>query len=101
MSTLKVGYARTNITPPMGISISGYYIPRNADGVLDDLEAVATAIELDGKAVLLISLDHLHMKQGLNAELRAKISAATGVPADAIFVHCTHTYRPSPFRFLG
>ena len=92
MSILKAGYARTIITPPMGISISGYYIPRNADGVLDDLEATALAVELDGKAVLLISLDHLHMKQGLNAELRANISAATGVPADAIFVHCTHTH---------
>ena len=41
MSILKAGYAKTNITPPMGISISGYYIPRNADGILDELEATA------------------------------------------------------------
>ena len=92
MSTLKVGYARTNITPPMGISISGYYIPRNAEGVLDDLEAVATAIELDGKAVILLSLDHLHIKQGLATEIRGMVAKATGVEADAVFIHCTHTH---------
>jgi len=92
MSILKAGYARTNITPPMGISVGGYYIPRNADGVLDELEAVALAVELDGKAVIMVALDHLHVKQKLCAEFREKISEATGVSADAIFIHCTHTH---------
>ena len=92
MSTLKAGYGRTNITPPMGISISGYYIPRNADGILDDLEATALAVELNSKAVILISLDHLHIKQGLATEIRGKVAEATGVEADAVFIHCTHTH---------
>ena len=92
MSTLRAGFGRTNITPPMGISISGYYIPRNADGVLDDLEATALAVELDGKAVILISLDHLHIKQGLATELRGMVAKATGVEANAVFIHCTHTH---------
>ena len=92
MSTFRAGFGRTNITPPMGISISGYYIPRNADGILDDLEATALAVELDGKAVILISLDHLHIKQGLATELRGMIAKATGVEADAVFIHCTHTH---------
>ena len=92
MKLLKAGFGRTNITPPMGINIGGYFIPRIAEDVLDELNATALAIELDEKKVILISLDHLHVKQGLCSEFRAAVSEATGVPADAIFIHCTHTH---------
>ena len=37
MNSLKVGFSRVTITPMMGIGISGYYMTRIADGVLDDL----------------------------------------------------------------
>ena len=30
-NNLKVGYARVNITPPMGVNIAGYYKVRIAD----------------------------------------------------------------------
>ena len=36
MNTLRAGFARVNITPPMGIFVEGYYKERYADGVLDD-----------------------------------------------------------------
>ena len=58
MKELKAGFGRINITPPMGIDIVGYYVKRNADGVLDELEANAVAVALDDKKVLLISVDH-------------------------------------------
>ena len=38
MNNLKAGFARVNITPSMGIPISGYFKERFAEGVLDDLE---------------------------------------------------------------
>ena len=34
---LKVGFARVCITPPLGTNIPGYFHPRKAKGVLDDL----------------------------------------------------------------
>lgn len=92
MSILKVGYGQTNITPPMGIEIDGYFIPRIADGVLDELEATAVAIDLDGKRVILITLDILDTNQEYCNELRAAIEKATGVAADAVFIHSTHTH---------
>ena len=37
-ATLQAGFARTNINPPMGIAIGGYFVPRKAERILDDLE---------------------------------------------------------------
>lgn len=49
MNTLKVGYAEANINPPLGIGIWGYYVPRFAKGVLDDVEVRAIALSMEEK----------------------------------------------------
>ena len=91
-NNIKVGYARVNITPPMGIHIAGYYKERIADGVLDELEACAVAVG-DGKTTaLLITIDHCGLNKVYLNEWRDNISAATGVPAEAIYIHTTHTH---------
>ena len=48
---LKVCFARVNVTPIMGINISGYYKVRLADGVLDDVEINAIAIQKSNDTV--------------------------------------------------
>ena len=89
---LKVGYARVDITPPMGVNISGYYKVRIADGVLDELEACAVAVS-DGKnTAILMTIDHCGLNKVFLNEWRANIAAATGVSAEAIFIHTTHTH---------
>ena len=91
-NNLKVGYARVNIAPPMGIEIDGYFIERIADGVLDELEACAVAVS-DGKnTAILISLDHCGLNKVFLDEWRSNISAATGVESKAIYIHATHTH---------
>ena len=91
-NNLKVGYARVNITPPMGVNIAGYFVERIADGVLDELEACAVAVS-DGKnTALLMTIDHCGIVKDFLNEWRANIAAATGVPAEAIFIHSTHTH---------
>ncbi len=88
----KVGYAKANVNPPMGIFVSGYFIDRYADGVLDDLEAVALACELGKTRVLLIAVDNCHLPNDIIAEAREKISKKTGVACEAILIHSTHTH---------
>ena len=34
---LKVGFSRLDVTPPLGTDISGYFVRRIADGMLDPL----------------------------------------------------------------
>ena len=91
-NNLRVGYARVNITPPMGVNIAGYFVERIADGVLDELEACAVAVG-DGKTTaLLITIDHCGLNKIFLNEWRANIAEATGVPAEAIYIHATHTH---------
>jgi len=91
-NNLKIGYARVNITPPMGVNIAGYFVERIADGVLDELEACAVAVG-DGKnTALLITIDHCGVLKVYLDEWRARISEATGIPAEAVYIHSTHTH---------
>ena len=69
MSSLKAGFAKVNITPELGIHVHGYYIPRYAKGILDELEAAALALELGETRVLLISVDNEGIR-GYNASMR-------------------------------
>jgi len=89
---LKVGYAKVNVNPPMGIDVTGYYKVRKADGILDDLEAVATAINMGEKTVLMIAIDNCGIKKEVISEFKAEITKRTGVPAEAIYIHITHTH---------
>lgn len=92
MSKLKVGFSRLDITPPIGIPISGYYEKRYAKGYLDRLEVHAIAFSNGDKKAIIMNLDMLHIPNDFCAEQREIISEFCGVPYDAIFVTCTHTH---------
>jgi len=92
MSNLQAGFARENINPPMGIPIRGYFIKRLADGILDDLEAVALALKLGDVTTLMICIDNAGIKQEINLEFRKSVSKATGVPVENIILSATHTH---------
>lgn len=92
MNKLSVGFARANITPMRNIGLSGYFVKRPMDGVLDELEVNAVAIESGDKRILMISADLINIVTHVADDFRAAISAATGVDAEAIFLHGTHTH---------
>ena len=92
MDKLQVGFARVNITPPMGIDIAGYYKVRKAEGVLDDLEAVAVAFSFGEKKAIAITIDHCGIVKAILDVYKKAISEKTGVPVDAIIIHSTHTH---------
>lgn len=92
INDLKVGFARVNVTPVMGINISGYYKVRLADGVLDDVEINAIAIRKANDTVLMLSIDNLGIKTEIIAPVIKDISLKTGICVEAIFVSSTHTH---------
>ena len=89
---IQAGFSRVVINPPMGIEVAGYFIPRAADGILDDLEINTVAIKKDDKTVLLMTFDTESLRKEFINEFKAVITAETGIPAEAIFVHATHTH---------
>ena len=92
MNTLSAGFARVNVTPMMGIGIIGYFVPRFAEGVLDELYVNALALEAGGEKVVLLSLDNCGIAREVAQDFATSISKAVGIRDEAIVIHCTHTH---------
>ena len=89
---LKAGYDKTDITPPLGTPLAGYYHRRAANGILDPLHARCLALS-DGKdAALVYMIDNLHLKDEVAEQVKREITRKTSVPAERIFLACTHTH---------
>ena len=89
---LKVGFARTDITPCLGIGIEGYYSKRISDGVLDPLLATAVAFDDGNKLGIVLSVDIIGITQGCSEVIREDIAEAVGTTPDGIFMACTHIH---------
>jgi len=92
MATLKVGFNRVDVTPMLGVKISGYYKERIADGVLDNLEVSTVAYECGDKKAVMLSVPHCGLKREIIAEVAAEITKATGLSKEQILIHATHTH---------
>lgn len=92
MTELKAGFARIDITPPLGVTMAGYPEVRHADGILDPLLATAVAFDNGCDRAVVLSLDLVGMNMALMAQLRSQIADAAGIKMDGVFIHCTHTH---------
>src|ERR1700754_1608831 len=77
---LTAGAAATDITPPRGCPMAGYYSARGAEGTHDPLHAKALVFEKDGTRVALVALDLISTTRGLVEETRKQIEKDTGIP---------------------
>lgn len=92
MNKLTAGFARRDITPPLGIAINGYYEKRLAEEVLDPLEVNCLALGCGDTDALLLSLDNLGICRELLEPIRQAVCQATGLPPEAVYIHCTHSH---------
>ncbi len=92
MNTLKAGFSRVNITPALGTDISGYYIPRKVETILDELEIVGLALACGEDKVVFLSVDNLGIPTDVVTPMRENVAKVTGLPMDAIYIHSTHTH---------
>lgn len=107
---MKLGYARRNITPKPGITLSGFASRCNAPstGIADPIFVKAILFENDGASVLMLSFDLLALGPELDERLQAALDNALGSTGQAlptrdnrIFV-CTHTHSaPATINLLG
>ena len=92
MNTLQAGFSRVNITPMLGIGLAGYFIPRQAEGVLDELEINALAVACGEDKAVLISVDHCGIVKEVLNPMRQHVCDVTGLPWEAVYIHATHTH---------
>ena len=96
MNHLSAGFARVNITPMMGIGIVGYFVPRFAEGVLDELYVNALALRAGEDTAVVLTLDNCGIGRDVAMDFAASVSKATGISAEAVILHCTHTHTAPP-----
>lgn len=89
---LKAGFARTDITPPMGTELAGHNTDRFASGVIDPLLATAVAFDNGTKRTVVMSIDNIGINQIFMSKLRPAVAEAAGTETDAIFIACTHIH---------
>ncbi len=89
---LKAGFARIDITPPLGMEVAGYYEKRVADGVIDPLLATAVAFNDGEKTGIVIAVDIIQMSQLGTACMREMIAKKLGIDSDAVFIIASHIH---------
>ena len=121
MNTLRAGYAEVNIDPPVGIPLRGYFVRREASGILDSLSIRMLALSAGeqrfvpakkydpktgsyredqkpdpAQCFLMASVDHVGLARRECDRFRTAIAESTGVPFDHIYIHSVHTHT-APF----
>ena len=89
---LKTGFARLDVTPPLGINLAGYFFERPAEDILDPLYASATAFESESARAVVLSVDNLGINAVILDAYRENIAKACDVSPDAVYIACTHTH---------
>ncbi|CAG5000485.1 hypothetical protein DYBT9275_02473 [Dyadobacter sp. CECT 9275] len=89
---IRAGVARTDITPPLGTPLRGYYVERLASAVHDPLFAKALVIQDGQNTIVLVFLDLIDVPEIAVKKARAEIAAKFKVPYANISVSSTHTH---------
>ena len=66
---LKAGFARLDVTPPLGTSITGYFYPRISDGILDPIYLNAIALSDGENTILVIAADFMSAMENTFTDL--------------------------------
>ncbi|MBT4816194.1 MAG: hypothetical protein HN742_09540 [Lentisphaerae bacterium] len=93
MSTeLTAGVAKAVITPPVGVDLGGYGGRAGpVTGVHDELEAGALCLCADAP-LLLMTADLVGLDTATADAIRGRLAERTGIPAENVFITCTHTH---------
>ena len=89
---LKAGFARVDVTPPLGSPLAGYFYERSADGILDPIQLNAIAFSDGESTALIVASDFIGMDLEHCTEVRELISERTGIAADHIMISCLHQH---------
>lgn len=89
---LKAGFARLDITPPLGTPLAGYQRPRFANGVLDPIEVNAVALNDGDKTLIMIAADVEGMDVADAKHIKKLIFDRTGIPAEYVVVSALHQH---------
>ena len=86
------GFARLDVTPPLGTPMAGYNRRREAEGILDKIELNSVAFNDGENTSVIIVADFLGITQEIALNIRTMIEEELGVPENNVIVAATHTH---------
>jgi len=101
---MKLGFAKHDITPRVGVELSGFgpYLGRHSVGVHDALWARAMVLEIDGVRTVVIACDLIGLTADLTKHVCDVLLGATGIPSERVMICCSHTHSgPCTGPYIG
>ena len=92
LKNCQAGYARLDITPPLGTHLAGYFHARAARGVLDPLYVRAIAFGQEDRRAVVLVCDLLGMYSAECLQWYQSLGEELGLAPGALFITCTHTH---------
>jgi hypothetical protein len=90
---LRAGTARAEISPPVGVPLTGYILREGpSTGIHDPLHATALVLACAAVQVAVVSCDVLAFDARFVADTRTRIERATGIPGRHVMLAATHTH---------
>jgi len=92
-AALKGGCAKVDITPPVGVWLSGYGgRDKPSDDVNDELYARALVLDNGSDSVAIISVDLLWVPLEMTNQVRHILKDKIGIPEQNVMICATHTH---------
>ena len=88
---MKIGFSKSDITPPPGVVLGGYAGYRPCSGTHDPLHCKVVVLEQDGLRYGLMALDLLCIDEALYRRIADKV-AVLGIEAERLIVSAIHTH---------
>jgi neutral ceramidase len=89
---LQVGVAETDITPPVGYRMAGYFDERFSTGVHDPLKAKAIVLQQGNEKIALVFCDLVQVTFPISAVARDRAAQLCDIPRQNICIFATHSH---------
>jgi len=89
---LTAGVAVTDITPPVGYRMSGYFSERLSTGTLNPLHAKAVVLRQGSESAAMVFCDIIGLSLDVTSRARKQAAEETGIPAENILIAATHSH---------
>jgi sugar phosphate isomerase/epimerase len=89
---LRAGVAVTDITPPIGYRMSGYFNERLSTGVLNPLHAKALVLRQGSTRAAMVFCDIIGLSPDVSRRAREQAQRETGIAAENIVLAATHSH---------
>ena len=93
---MKSGVATADITPEPGPVLQGHWSSNPSHSVLYPLEVRAIVFEEGETRTAIATLDVIGVAKETTDRIRARVTAACGIPGDHVMLACSHTHSAPP-----